>query len=325
MKKIKYILIRILKILLKPALFLNRKIKETNWYLMKYGDILKFKRRIFNLDIVNLGNDLAKYAFDYSDIKVKSSNWAADLQSITYDFKILKNYHSFIKENGVVLLPVFPFTSLIADKTVNDIKKYHYFLHPVLIPSFSENLYIKIIKEINYPLIYHPVESIKSIIKDSKNIFEIDKNSMNEYMLKRDAQEQVEYWKKETKVVDLAQKLSVDNKEVINNNVNLLLEMIDFCKERLIVPVVIIMPVSKYLSDMLPDSFIDLVLYDQFIKRINMKSQTSVLDYYKSDKFTSADLYFDSLHLNKKGRIRFTEKVINDIECFGYKIKRVNS
>ena len=65
-----------------------------------------------HLDLINLGSNPAKYGLDYADTGVKAFNLAVGPQTLEYDFRMLKNYHSFLDEKGaklfiVIIMPIF--------------------------------------------------------------------------------------------------------------------------------------------------------------------------------------------------------------------------
>lgn len=93
---------------------LNGLIRRSYWYNnILFPDCKKFwSHNTFNLDVVNLGSNSGKYAFEYSEEHVKAANWAMGPQTLLADFEILKNYCSYLKNDAVVIIPLCPFTCL---------------------------------------------------------------------------------------------------------------------------------------------------------------------------------------------------------------------
>lgn len=302
---------------MSPLMMLNDKIKTSMWYMAIYGDRIKFKKRQFNLAVVNLGSGQSKYAFDYSGESIKAANWAVSTQSLSYDFKILKNYSSFIKNSGFVLLVLCPFTGFEAEyKDQRRDVKYHAILHPILVRNFSEITYERMKKEIKYPLpfsfIYNFLPSVKTILKNPLNKTMVEHNPMDDEQLKTDAQKWVANWKKEFDIVNFSDQFSEENKNAIKYNTNLLCEIAYFCKERSFKLILIVPPVTTYLSNLLPDVFFNRAFYTMF-DRVKNEEDIRILDYFKSPLFSDADLYYNALLFNIKGRKMFTKQVLRDI------------
>lgn len=297
----------------------NILLKKTKWYDSIYGDCVKFKKQKFNTQVVNLGSSQGKYAFDYSKISVLGANWAVAPQPLSDDFRILKNYHSYIKEGGYVLFPLCPFSGFVEDYAdINHFRKCHYFLHPILNPHFSETIFQSMKREVEFPLltvIKNPYKSLKGILKNDflKRTFALKPfNPMNKVQLENDAANRIESWKKEFSLRNLSDALSSTNQNSIDFNNDLLCEIVDFCTERSLTPIVIIPPVTRQLSEAIPADFRQKTLY-AMLKKAQDEKGLKVLDYFDDERFTDYSLYFNSFLLNAKGRELFTKQVLNDL------------
>ena len=93
---------------------INALIKRTFWYReVVFADCEKFwKQKTLNLEIVNLGSSVSKYAFDYSNCNNKAANWAMAPQTFVGDYAILSNYLSFLSDNAIVIITLCPFSCL---------------------------------------------------------------------------------------------------------------------------------------------------------------------------------------------------------------------
>jgi hypothetical protein len=87
--------------------------------------------------------------------------------------------------------------------------------------------------------------------------------------------------------------------------------MIDFCIERNLKPVLIIPPMTKYLSCLLTDTIREIYIYS-FIREANVKN-IPFLDYMDDERFSDPSLYFNSFFLNLRGRKLFTKQVLKDL------------
>jgi hypothetical protein len=291
---------------------INDKYKTTWAYKNKFIDTLKFTAEIpYNLDIVNLGSNQPKFAFDYTECNVSGMNWAVGPQSFDYDFRLLKQYHSYLREGAKVLIPICPFGFFLDKYSIDsEYHKYYVFFDSSLIHNYSKRtmaLYV------DYPVITAK-KKLKSLVKDMKpdNRLDILSNTMNEDELKKDAHKWIDGWKQEFGVHDLDN--TVLSKENINNiekNITIIKEMIGFCIERSYRPVPLIIPVTEELGSLVPDSFVQEHILEN-IEKANYAG-VPVLNYWKDSNFTSSDLYFNSFFFNKTGRRNFTAQVLKDI------------
>jgi len=297
------------KITDKSINFLNRQVKKTWWYKSNYGDAVKMKNwKTFDLDLVSLGSTAVKYGLDYSDFKINATNWAMQPQNTASSFAILKNYHSYIKENGTMLLLLCPLQGMVIDYHKEFYDKYHYFLHPILVKYFSEETLKKIRKIIDNPLCAMPKTSIRELVKKLRG-----KDSPKYPSVETDARNRINNWKKEFSIKSFADPISKEKMKAIEFNTDLLCEMVEFCKERSLKPVLGIMPITKTLKDHIPLDFMQRALYDM-AEKVKGRTGVQVLDFYRSSEFESEDLYLDSFLMNEKGRKLFTKKVIESLE-----------
>jgi len=298
------------KFIRKSFKLLNLPIKGTYWYKSNYDDVVKMKNwNIFNLDLVTLGSSAVKYDLDYYDFKINAANWAIAPQNTLNSFAILKNYHSFIKEGGCVLLFLCPFQGMVIDYDKKYYDRYHYFLHPILIKHFNEQTLRKIRKMIENPLCGTTNLSMKAIVK------KILGKDLPRYLdAKEDAQNRINGWKKEFGIENLTDTLSRKNLMALKFNTDLLCEIVEFCKERSLKPVFGIVPATTILKNCITDDFMQKIFYNM-IEEVQKRTEVQFMDFYRSTEFETEDLYLDSFLMNKKGRKLFTTRILNDLQC----------
>lgn len=293
------------------AQIVNKLFKNTNFYKNKFIDTHKFKNIPKNLEIINLGSNQPKFAFDYSKSNILGMNWAVGPQTLEYDFRILKNFHNYLKPNSKVIIAISPFQFFLLNyKDDNSNHKYYNFLNSNLIDNYSnitKKLYI------DYPIITAKKQILR-ILKDTKpdNRFELEKNPMSKDEIKKDALNWMNGWKKQFGINDLENiVLSEENKINIEKNIHILKNMIDFCIEKNIQPVLTIIPVTKELSKHFPDKFVQ----EQIIDYINKANDKNVifLNYWKDERFEDESYYINSFFMNKIGRLKFTEQILKDL------------
>ena len=297
--------------MIKPILLiLNKLTQRTNWYKKKIEDVTKFRKNIpLNLDICNLGSNSGKFAFDYENTGLKGENWALGPQTLSYDFRVLKNYFSYLKEGATVIIPLCPFSSCIKDFEDDKYNhKYYSFLHPILILNYSQLTSEKVMCFVNKPFQNSPLKSILRIIKDipteNNKIMDVESFEVDAYNF-------INNWKQQFSISDLDAPVSAKNKDCITYNTDLLKEMISFCVERNLKPVIVIPPVARVLSSKLSETFRGNYIYS-FIKEANT-NQVVFLNYFDDERFADPNLYFNSNFLNPKGRKIFTSQVLSDL------------
>ena len=288
---------------------LNAPVKKTWWYESNYNDAVKMKNwNSSNLDIVTLGSSFAKYGMDYSGFSINATNWAMMPQNISSDFAILKNYHSYIKGNGVVMMMLCPFSGIVIDYNKEFYDKYHYFLDPILVKYFNEQTLKRISRIIDYPLLGAPKQSIKAVVKKL-----LGKDKPKYSKAKIDAQNRINSWKTEFSIDNFEDQFSEENLKAIEYNLNLLCEMVDFCKEHSLRPILGIMPATKTLKDHIPSDFMQIAFYNM-VEKVKERTGVKILDFYRSSEFENEDLYLDSFLMNEKGRKLFTKKVLEELK-----------
>jgi hypothetical protein len=300
-------------------LFLNILVKKTNWYNNQFIDTDKFVTNTGyrddiqrNYEVVNLGSNPAKFAFFYQDII--GFSWSTGSQSLDSDFKILKNYYSYLKDGGTVLIPFVVFSSCFEDNLITTSSHYAK-LYNVLDPELIDNYSYRFkLRYITYPILSNPLKALIAIVHDipMDNRLELNAQLMDKRELERDAQKWIESWKDEFKIQDISAPISEENLVRQESNIQLVKDMIDFCIERNLKPILIIPPVTKALSSRFSETFRENYIYS-FIRNANT-SQVTFLNYFDDDRLSDPELYFNSYFLNLRGRKLFTQQVLTDLK-----------
>ena len=312
----------IVKLAIFPMLFVNNKYKKTNHYRNKFADIDKFiGNQAFtiqiphNLQVVNLGSNHPKFAFDYSDTGIKGMNWAVGPQTLEYDFMILKKFHSFLCDGATVIIPICPLKMFLYKyKFFDNVVKYYAAFDENIIPDYSK---IQYKKDYKYPLLYHP-KRLKYLLKDSAKDkrMELISNPMNLEQIKEDAKFWIySCWNLEFNInITNMKTLSEQNLKGIEANIRILRQMIEFCEERGYKVVIVYLPVTKYLSDMFPIDF-----FDKYVKAYVDKAKEGFdviqYDYFRDFRFQNTDYYINSFFMNRVGAKVFTNMLMKNIFC----------
>ena len=298
--------------------YINKILRKTNLYKNQFIDTKNFVNGLEyrddlqrNYEVVNVGSNPAKFAFFYQD--VIGRNWSTGSQSLKSDFNILKYYHSYIKEGGTVIIPLVVFSSCFDDYLItapSHYSKYYLILDKTLIDNYSQWFRLRYV---TYPLLSNPLRALRSLLYDDPkdNRLEIDAQLLDKFDLERDAQKWVTNWKEEFDINDLDAPITQSNLNRQVTNASLLSEVISFCLERNLKPVLVLPPVTRALSSKFSETFRENYIYS-FIKEANT-NQVIFLNYFDDKRFVDSNLFFNSFFLNLKGRKLFTSQVLSDL------------
>lgn len=288
---------------------INSIIRHTDWYnnIFWTGATKFWNQTQFGLDIVNLGSGAGVYAFNYDELSIKGSNWALGPQSLIHDLNILRNYFSYLKEGGFVIIVVCPFSCLESHYDKNHNLKYYTFLHPATILNFNEEERTRALLIKNNPFKQMPVYCIKQTLWEIKTkIATTIRPQKND--LQKTAIDMMNCWKSQFGLDDLSAPISEKHLGELQGRKKTLIEIIDFCKERALKPVIVIPPMYHTLTSMFPGEF-KMNYIDVFLRGIDIP----VYDYMKDVEMDNEEYYQTALFLNKKGAKKFTIRVLKDI------------
>lgn len=293
---------------------INNEVKKTEWFRSVIPDMSNYPTNEWyrqhdarNYDIVNIGSSSAKYAFDYSNVSIKAFNWAEQPQSLSYGYKILKTYFSILRRGGVVVISLGPFSGLDVDdiwpEARND--KYYYTLDPALIVNYR-----KVAMRRRYPLLVSPIRSLKELVKRflryPQNSGKVEKNRFL-----NDADKWYHNWLKEFEIDDINAPLSEENKRRQGKRVALLSDIITFCQQRDLRPVIVIPPLHPYLASKLSGIFRENYIYS-FINKANT-ARVPFYDYMDDERFASDKYYRNTFFMNDAGAKYFTEIFLKEL------------
>ena len=308
----------------KRALFviLNKLIRNTNWYKNQYLYIRQFVSNegyrdniIRNYDVVNLGSNPAVFGFFYEGIKGQS--WATGSQGLDMDFEILKYFHCYLKKGGTVIIPIMPFTAIspyIKTKRGYWDARYYSKFYKILDYAQREKLpdVDQIVNYIHHPFTYQH-SSWRYIIRDvaPDTRYTITEQPMMSMALMQDAELWMKIWYNEFDIKNINEVCDSRWDKWIDEASSLITEMIDYCLERDLRPVLVYLPFTKYLSEKFTAQSKKRLVYD-FVNRID-RCCVDFLDYSTDEELKDEKLYYNSFFLNLNGRKKFTDKVLTDL------------
>lgn len=297
------------------ALFvLNALYKRTNAFQNKFVDITKFQnlRDTDRFDVVTLGSNQPKFAFDYSGTGVKGMNWAIGPQTFQYDFALLKKYSKHLNADAHVIIPICPLNFFLLDTQHNNLIKYYQILDASEMPNYNAE---QKLKEYSLPLFFHP-RSVVRILRDAKpdTRLALASNPMNDEQISKDAAYWIEgCWNPEFNInIANMQPLSEKNKHSIEGNIRILSDMIQYCIDNGFKPVMAYLPVTKNLREKFSASFIENHIMAYTNKAINNRD-VKVLNYLDEVSLQNKDYFINSFFMNARGRKLFTAKVMKDL------------
>lgn len=290
------------------CIFMNNYVDVDNEYKNKFYDVP------YSIEVCNFGSSHGQLGFKYDKISSKyiCFNFALASQSLSYDYRILKNYKNHIKEGAYVFIPVSDYM-LFGEKQdkiygyINKNQRYYYFLPPNLIENFDIEKYI-----------YVKLPWLNCNLKELIDVL-LNRNDKNV---------SVYTWKNGTTYVDCVLdtkertgKRVVDEngyyyyKKINDQELNALYDMIDLCKEIKAVPILLTMPMTGAYSE--TTNKMDTNFFNTYYDLMNKVANEKEVKYidYRYDKRLSDNynLYKDSDHLNDFGAIAFVDILVEEV------------
>lgn len=290
---------------------LNGLIRRTYWFKEEmFPDCQKFwQYNTFNTEVVNLGSTSAVYAFDYSGLDIKAANWALRHNPLSGDRAILENYFSYLNpDKSYVIIPLCLFSSLAGRYDFME-DRFYTLISPTSVPHFSYKRQQQIKALRQAPFRSFPLYCLYSEIR---RIFRREEKELSEEQMVANAEQWIIGWQKEFSLKDFDTPLSLLNKDSIDEAAAILNDIISFCKERNIIPTLVLPPVYHTLAELFPAKA-RTMLIDDMIDKLEDKT-IRFLNYLDNERFTNdRTLFRDSFFLNSRGAKAFTARVLEDL------------
>lgn len=313
MKEKKAMLRFLLKCILIPAAAvliiyaINRPYAKIND--LNYQDDIKYEflgDLYTDIAIGNLGSSHGAYGFRYNDLEEKGIvcfNFGNVSQSYNYDYAILKEFSDDMADGSVMFIPVsyFSFNNEVVNAREAEAMSIHYYrlLSPRNIPDYDP--YIDLVTHI-FPVLSAGEDLLQLFPKlntvltaradyEGINVDEFIQNAQTRYDRHFGGKE--EYF--------------------LPERIEELREIIIYCQEHNITPVLITTPFSKYYSELVSDEFLQ-EFYDT-IHTIADDTQVNYYDYSRDPRFyENLELFSDPDHLTEDGALYFTDLLWDEIE-----------
>lgn len=303
----------VLKCILIPATailiiyILNKPYKKIDD--QKYMDIMKFDMlgaQYQEVHIGNLGSSHGAYDFSYDkimDMGYTCFNFANTSQSYDYDYAILKEFGHYMTDDSVLFIPVsyFSFNNEVVNSTEAEAMsiRYYHLLSPENIPNYDP--YVDIITN-RLP-----------ILSAGEDILQLLPN-LNIVLTVHAANDGIDV----ERFVRLSQERysrHFDNKDeyFMPERIEELYDIIDYCKEHGITPVLITTPFTKYYIDLVSQDF--LLEFQETVNTIATDTNVSYYDYSHDERFyENLEHFSDSDHLSQEGAVYFTDILWDEVE-----------
>jgi hypothetical protein len=284
-------------------------IKTNYWKESVINLTVKFKDIPDNIQIANVGSSHGVYDFDYSNVPYLSFNFALNSQLFLYDFALLRQYINRFDKNAVLLIPISYFQITRRKTDFQDQRaRYYRFLAKEYMDFYS-------IKE-KILFTYIPVLSagntLMFIIKDQPITPEfMTKSDLIEYCNKKHKQ-----WTTDSEIDNVFEA----GEKGFAYNQYLVSQIVEFCYENDIKPVLITTPITSILNNIYTDESPG--FFETFY-RFTRELQEAYpglpyFDYSHDPRFENDfSLFRDGDHLNTAGAQKFTAIVISDLQVSG--------
>lgn len=283
-----------------------------------YWGLRMLGNQINEVEIANVGSSHGAYNFFYDDLTEEGFscfNFGHASQTYAYDLALLKEYGKYLDEGCVLFIPVSYFS--FNNETVNESEaqalsvKYYHCLSPKNIPDYD--LFTDIVTA-RFPIL-SAGEELLDLLPDSLTVHAQEGNGDMPEM-------------DEAAIAAFAERAAARFDRHFNNKENYFLpereeqlrEIIAYCKEHEITPVLITTPFSIYYNSPVPEEFLD-----RFYSTINLIASDTGVNYYDyshDDRFSeNLTLFSDSDHLNEAGTKYFMEILEEEVPELREKIR----
>lgn len=300
----------VLVVFVSALLLINQLYKNTNHNKNFFENAKKFMDGVpGNLEIVATGSSYAKFGIDFSNTNYRGFNFGVVPQSLNYDYKILQQYRKCLKKNCVVLITLAPLVFAFVDYE-DDTKNYKYY--KFLNKKYINNYKLKTkITHVQFPILATP-RLCKYIWNDVEPNDMYHSSCPNELVNRQEADAREAGWCHQFQLNNLQEAIVPENiKDSFETTIDILNNMIEFCINNKISPVLVIPPVSGILSSKISKKFLDEYLYEN-INKAN-KAGIPVLDFWNSAEYSCYFYYINSDFMNRQGREKFTGDLLGKL------------
>lgn len=295
----------------------NALYRQTNAYKDRFADICKFRsvRQLpdASLDLVAIGSNSPKFAFDFRDIRrLRCGNWCVGPSTFQYDCIILRKFGVKLRKGGAVVLSVCPLNFFHHRyHPHSDLYKYYALLDKEEMPDFS---YMEYLRHYKYPVLFNPLKAVR-IFYDTKasGLLELDANPYTRGGVKANA----DWWIKD--IWNAAYQIDIENMKPLSaaNEMDIagskywLRQIAGYCKERELELLLVYPPLTAELKAKFSEEFIR-----RHIKRYVEEALAGIsfraVDYMHDARFHDMKYYINAFFMNRTGARLFTQTFLEE-------------
>lgn len=305
------IIITVIVVLITAFLIIAEKVFErTNYYKKNYTQTDKLKGTE-KVDYVNTGSTFAYYGIAYELAGVSGLNLALCPQSVASDFRMLKHYGNRYHPGTTVFIVLSDLAFAKRGYTGNQTTdKYYKVLDMGEIDGYNP---FKAVRARYLPVL----SSWKNFLRFYWDIkpdreYECMVNENDREAVEADARKRCQAWIREfglKNLSDASQGQKFADEFAFTSNI--VEEMVVWCKEKGLNPVLVNLPVAAEMENCFSQEFLNAFYYDQ-MNQIVRNTGVKFIDLQKKEKLSDYLLYLDSCRLNKVGREIITRLLINE-------------
>ncbi|MGL4523888.1 MAG: hypothetical protein ACRCWQ_15170 [Bacilli bacterium] len=265
------------------------------------NQILAFKNNPYPVDIINIGASHSMYGFYFKHTGLSHVDLALPLQTLEYDYKLLKEYGEHLKPAGVVLVSISQISFVNA--VTEDIGNYYRILDRDDIEPLSLVDY--------YSYLHMPgTNSDRLIGAITEKVKEFRWPSHSPWR-----NDGINYAERKYKLIDSYDRAAKGNNS-IEKNMEHLRNIVDWCKEAGYKVVFTMEPVHSSYNEYFTEEVLNRLVY-QYLEEFG--NEIPFLNYMDDARFVDQEEYFlDPDHLNSKGRKKYSRIVYEDLKRMGY-------
>ena len=310
----------LLFILLLAAMFigLNAFYKRTDYFKWQHLELGSYKQGVpKQLDCGVFGSTYALYAFQAMPQYHSNNrffNFSLNAESIEQDHLLFNKYKTHFNKRAFVLFTLAPCVCYYTYKASPQYNSY-FLLNHKEIPNFKLSRYLSY----RLPLLSdfkQIFRSLKFLLSEQEmSLDALFPPSVSEEVAKMNMKGLAEGWMHLFRLPNLREKnQDALNERALKENANDLKSMIDDCIQHEIVPVIVITPFAKELTNYFGKAFLDNGMY-KLIQDAVGTHQVRVLDYlYDADFQDNRSLFVDGgFRLNNAGSSLLCKKVMKEL------------
>lgn len=265
-------------------------------------------------EAIAFGSAYCRYGLDFSGTDVKGYNYGYSSQFFHYTNLMLHQYAKTCKKGGVVYLIIADLVFAKEGKGLYGAEEYVKFLDKsTLGEEYSAGRYIRS----RFPVFINPrlvVSCVKRFcgIKPTDSYKSLENNSLAESEVIMEAEKRCNSWCRQFGLLNtIGNSIPEELDDVFKKTRQILTDMIQFCLDNGLKPILVVTPVSKIMNDRLGDDFIKRVLFNN-ISKANIQ-KVPMMNYLRDERFGDYHLYHNNADfLNARGRRLFTKVLVED-------------